>query len=98
MSASLPGVSEPILPVEPQAFGAVDGGVAQHVARREQRRHAGAGVGHWSGGCEVPLLEDHLVHEHALHVHAERIWVKKSAVSVHSTSTLSDGSMPGSAS
>ena len=24
----------------------------------------------------------------------ERIWVKKSAVSVHSTSTLSDGSMP----
>jgi hypothetical protein len=25
---------------------------------------------------------------------AERIWVKKSAVNVHSTSTLSDGSMP----
>ena len=24
----------------------------------------------------------------------ERIWVKKSAVNVHSTSTLSDGSMP----
>ena len=28
-------------PVEPQMLGAVDGGVAQHVARREQGRRAG---------------------------------------------------------
>ena len=73
MSASLPGVSEPVLLVEPQVLRAVDGGVAQHVARREQRRRAGgqASATGWDG-VEISLLEDHLVHDHALHVHGGR--------------------------
>ena len=94
MSASLPGVSEPILPSSRSALRAVHRGVAQHVARRQQRRRSGGRRRPLVGRIEIALLENHLVHEHPLHVHAQRICVKKSAVSVHSTSTLSDGSMP----
>ena len=48
MSASLPGVSEPVLPGSSRsAAGAVHGGIAQHVARRQRGRQTGAGgVGH----------------------------------------------------
>src|SRR6267378_4366433 len=58
--------------VEPQVLRAVDGGVAQDVARREQRGHIDRerrlGI-RIQGIWRKSLIEDHLVHDHALHVH-----------------------------
>ncbi len=50
---------------------AVDGGEAQHVARREQSWRAGGRRRVLVGWIEVSLLQHHLVHHHALHVHAD---------------------------
>src|SRR6516165_5921867 len=81
MSASLPGVSEPVFAVEPQRFRTVHRPETQHVARRERGRRASRRR-RPRGGCRVwrkspidlvwwkALIEDHLVQDDALQIHA----------------------------
>ena len=53
-----------------------------------------AGVGYWVGGVSAPCSSTIWFTSARCTFIVERIWVKKSAVSVHSTSVLNDGSMP----
>src|SRR5256884_4323519 len=94
MSASLPGVSEPVLPSSPRCFAPLM--VANRSTSRTLRSGGvpAAGVGHWLGGVNVPCSRIIWFTTMRCMVIAERIWVKKSAVIVTSTSELRDGSMP----
>src|SRR5215469_12936754 len=77
MSASLPGVSEPVLPSSRRAFAPF------MVPKRSTSRVVssggvpGAGVGHWSGGAKVPCSRIIWFTTMRCMFMQERIWVKK---------------------
>ena len=79
------------LAVQPQVLGAVDGGEAQHVACIGAAAASPPGT---AAGLVTKSLTRTawLMTIRCCMVMAERIWVKKSAVMLVSTSVLSDGS------
>ena len=84
------------LAVQPQVLRAVDGGEPQHVAHIEERRRVGGRRRPLVGDSKSPCSRIIWFTTMRCMVIAERIWVKKSAVIVTSTSELRDGSMPSS--